>query len=182
VQIDRSDCQRPIDAGEPASSRRTLSCRKRIGSTANARLSAQAIRSTQRGKTMSALNVQQITEFKARLRERATQLRGEIKQTLEKSEQESHVRIAEQARDLEDDSFSNLIVDVNLAEVDRDAAELRRIDGAMHRLLDGRYGFCEDCDKKIPVARLLAEPTASRCIECQERFEQTHATGATPRL
>lgn len=131
---------------------------------------------------MTALNVQQITEFKSRLRERASQLRGEIRQALDKSADESHARISEQARDLEDDSFSNLIVDVNLAEIDRDTDELRRIDGAMHRLLDGRFGICADCDTKIPVARLLAEPTAVRCVRCQEVFEQTHAVSATPSL
>jgi RNA polymerase-binding protein DksA len=131
---------------------------------------------------MSALNTQQIAEFKARLRERANQLRGEIRETLARSDEESHVRIAEQARDVEDDSFSNLIVDVNLAAIDRDADELHRIDDAMQRLLDGRYGQCEDCDVKIPMARLLAEPTATRCIQCQERYEQTHAVGSTPSL
>jgi RNA polymerase-binding protein DksA len=131
---------------------------------------------------MTAPNLQQITELKARLRERATQLRGEIKQTLERSDDETHARIAEQVRDLEDDSFSNLIVDVNYAEIDRDADELRRIDGALHRLLDGRYGTCENCGTTIPMARLLAEPTAVRCIRCQELFEKTHAVGDTPRL
>ena len=53
---------------------------------------------------------------------------GDIQRTLERSSDESHVRIAEQARDAEDDSFSNLIVDLNLADIDRDAQELRRID------------------------------------------------------
>ena len=131
---------------------------------------------------MTALNAGQTAEFKTRLRERATQLRGEIQQTLERSEDESHVRIAEQVRDLQDDSFSNLIVDVNYAEIDRDADELQRIDAALHRLLDGRYGICERCETKIPMARLLAEPTAIRCIRCQELFEKTHAVGNTPSL
>lgn len=131
---------------------------------------------------MSVLNARQIIEFKTRLRERATTLRGEIRDTLEKSGQESHAQIAEQVRDLEDDSFSNLIVDVNLAEIDRDTAELQRIDGALHRLSDGRYGHCPDCDAKIPMARLEAEPTAVRCLRCQELFERTHAVGNTPSL
>ena len=92
------------------------------------------------------------------------------------------MRIAEQARDTEDDSFSNLIVDLNLAEIDRDADELRRIDGALARLSEGSYGLCEDCGQRIPEARLQAEPTAFRCVQCQELYERTHAGTATPRL
>jgi len=131
---------------------------------------------------MAGLSADRIVEFKSRLRERAVQLRGEIRGTLERSAEESHVRLAEQVRDLEDDSFSNLIVDVNLSEIDRDADELQRIDVALHRLLDGRFGTCEDCDVEIPMSRLEAEPTAIRCIGCQERFEKLHAVGNTPSL
>jgi RNA polymerase-binding protein DksA len=131
---------------------------------------------------MAELNADRIVEFKSRLRERAVQLRGEIRDTLNRSTEESHVQLAEQVRDLEDDSFSNLIVDVNLSEIDRDAGELQRIDGALRRLLDGRFGTCEDCGMQIPMQRLDAEPTAIRCISCQERFEKMHAVGNTPSL
>jgi RNA polymerase-binding protein DksA len=128
------------------------------------------------------LTQQQTAEFRTRLRERATQLRSEIRSVLERSSEESHVRIAEQARDMEDDSFSNLIVDVNLAEVDRDAAELRRIDGALLRLNAGSYGSCVNCGQTIPLQRLDAEPTAQRCVNCQELYEKTHAGVHTPSL
>jgi DnaK suppressor protein len=131
---------------------------------------------------MTSTQPQQTTMMKSRLRARAAQLRGEIQRTLDRSTDETHVRIAEQVRDTEDDSFSNLIVDLNLAEIDRDADELRRIDTALARLSDGSYGLCEDCGQRIPQARLEAEPTALRCITCQELYEKTHAVGSTPRL
>lgn len=131
---------------------------------------------------MTSTEPRQTATMKARLRERAAQLRGEIQHTLERSSDETHVRIAEQARDTEDDSFSNLIVDLNLAEIDRDADELRRIDTALVRLSEGSYGSCEDCGQRIPEARLEAEPTALRCIRCQELYEKTHAVASTPRL
>ena len=131
---------------------------------------------------MTSLNPQNSTAMKARLRERAAQLRHEIQHTLERSSDETHVRVAEQVRDTEDDSFSNLIVDVNLAEIDRDADELRRIDGALARINEGSYGLCESCGQEIPEARLQAEPTAVRCVHCQELYEKTHAGNGTPRL
>ena len=129
---------------------------------------------------MTSLNPQQSTTMKARLRERAAQLRGEIQHTLERSSDETHVRIAEQARDTEDDSFSNLIVDLNLAEIDRDADELRRIDTALARCPRAATGCARDCGQRIPEARLQAEPTALRCVQCQELYEKTHAGNATP--
>ena len=131
---------------------------------------------------MNTLQPSQATEFRARLRERAQQLRGEIREVLERSTDETHANIAERARDIEDDSFSNLIVDLNFSDIDRDADEIRRIDAALTRISDGSYGTCVDCDQAIPMARLEAEPTAERCIRCQERFEKTHATAGTPSL
>ena len=128
------------------------------------------------------LDPQQTFNFQSRLRERAHQLRGEVQQTLARSSDESHEQIAERARDDQDDSFAALIVDTNLAEVDRDMSELRLIDAALQRLTVGTYGNCIDCDQPIPVARLEAEPTAARCVQCQDRFEKTHASSSTPSL
>ena len=131
---------------------------------------------------MTPLTQDQILHFKTMLRERSDQLRGEIRSTLERSSNETHVRVAEQARDMEDDSFSNLIVDLNFSEIERDADELRRIEGALRRANDGSYGLCADCDAVIPTPRLEAEPTALRCVRCQERYEKTHAGVNTPSL
>jgi RNA polymerase-binding protein DksA len=121
-----------------------------------------------------SLDAHQIDELRSNMTERASQLREEIRQTLIKSDQEQYAMIADQVRDLEDDSFADLMVDVNLAEIDRDLEELRLIDGAMLRMGDGRYGRCEDCESPIELARLRATPFASRCFDCQTSFERTH--------
>lgn len=113
-------------------------------------------------------------ELRSTMTSRAGQLREEIRQTLLKSDQEQFTMIADQVRDLEDDSFATLMVDVNLAEIDRDLEELRLIDRAMARLGDGSYGHCESCGSPIELARLRAAPFASRCFECQSAFERTH--------
>jgi len=131
---------------------------------------------------MNQLSQEQLLHFKTTLRNRSQQLRTEIRDTLERSTEETHARVAEQARDLEDDSFSNLVVDLNLSEIDSDVDELRRIDSSLKRAADGRYGICDDCGVNIPQPRLDAEPTALRCIRCQERFEKTHAGTNAPTL
>lgn len=131
---------------------------------------------------MANLDQNEMHDFKVRLRERAGQLRAEIRGTLDKSANETHADIVKDVRDTEDDSFSNLIVDTHLAEIDRDAGELRRIDGALRRIAEGVFGQCVDCGQDIPRPRLLAEPTAARCVKCQELYEKTHAGTLTPSL
>jgi DnaK suppressor protein len=49
--------------------------------------------------------------------------------------------------------------------------ELRKIDRAIEAIRAGRYGHCENCECKIPVARLNALPYTALCIECQRRQE-----------
>jgi len=121
------------------------------------------------------LDPRQLEELRRTLRDRTRQLRDEIRQTLIKSDDEQYTMIADQVRDLEDDSFADLMVDVNLAEIDRDLQELRLIDAAFLRMGDGSYGRCDACGSPIEFARLRATPFASRCFDCQSSYERTHA-------
>ncbi len=120
------------------------------------------------------LDARQLEELKAGMRERAAQLREEIRQTLLKSDHEQYVQIADEVRDLEDESFADLMVDVNLAEIDRDLDELRAIEAAQLRMAEGAYGECEQCGSPIEFRRLQLTPFASRCFDCQSNFERNH--------
>ena len=53
-----------------------------------------------------------------------------------------------------------------LALRDQAHAHLAELDRAEERLRDGGYGICEGCGQAIPVERLQARPTASRCVAC----------------
>lgn len=121
-----------------------------------------------------ALDATQLDELKATMRKRTRQLREEIRQTLIKTDAERFLRIADDVRDLEDESFADLMVDVNLAEIDRDLEELRAIEAAMRRVSEGSYGHCEQCGSPIDFRRLQAAPFASRCFDCQSNYERTH--------
>lgn len=122
-----------------------------------------------------------VTKFRATLRARNAVLREEIRQALLRSDREPYVSIAEQVRDVEDSSFADLMVDVNLAEIDRDLEELRAIDHALERLAEGTYERCETCGAEIDRARLEAQPAAARCLPCQAQFERSHPQ-STPSL
>jgi RNA polymerase-binding protein DksA len=52
-------------------------------------------------------------------------------------------------------------------------AELKRIDDALERLREGRYGTCAVCGEPIEPQRLEAIPHADRCIACAERTVST---------
>lgn len=61
--------------------------------------------------------------------------------------------------------------EVRSAEIERDVAELRDIALARERMQTGSYGECIDCGRPIGRGRLQAQPTALRCLACQEKFE-----------
>lgn len=44
--------------------------------------------------------------------------------------------------------------------------ELTLIRKALHRIEDGTYGLCVDCDEPIEPARLQAYPHAQYCLRC----------------
>jgi DnaK suppressor protein len=58
-----------------------------------------------------------------------------------------------------------------LAEVE--SRELANIENALERMKAGKYGLCEVCSGKIPMARLNALPYATMCIECQRDLERS---------
>ena len=122
----------------------------------------------------SHLDARVRTELESALVTRARDLREEIRATLARSDNENYVNVANEVRDLEDESFADLVVDVNLAEIDRDLAELRAVEAALRAIREGRYGICEDCARPIDLERLQVAPQATRCINCQTTWERTH--------
>jgi DnaK suppressor protein len=45
---------------------------------------------------------------------------------------------------------------------------LRKVQFALKRLEEGTYETCEVCGAGIPLDRLMAKPSVSLCINCQE--------------
>jgi DnaK suppressor protein len=69
---------------------------------------------------------------------------------------------------------TNTARDLEFALNERETEELVAIDAALVRLHSGHYGQCVDCAKPIAPARLKTTPEVSRCMPCQEKFEQKH--------
>ena len=49
---------------------------------------------------------------------------------------------------------------------------LEKIEYALKRLEEGKYGVCDGCKKEINIERLKAKPSVSLCINCQTEKEQ----------
>lgn len=103
-------------------------------------------------------------------------LREEIRAGLEASDNENYRKLAGEVHDIGEEALADLLVDVRLAEIDRDIFEINDIKAALARMRSGRYGICTDCGAQIPQARLLAYPTAKRCEPCQRQYERTFRT------
>ncbi|WP_291210000.1 RNA polymerase-binding protein DksA [Dokdonella sp.] len=54
---------------------------------------------------------------------------------------------------------------------DRYRKLIAKIDKALKRIEEGRYGFCEETDEEIGIERLEARPIATLSLDAQERWE-----------
>jgi len=54
---------------------------------------------------------------------------------------------------------------------ERDFAELREIEGALHRVGAGTYGSCTTCRRPIAIGRLRAKPSVATCSTCADQHD-----------
>jgi RNA polymerase-binding transcription factor DksA len=75
------------------------------------------------------------------------------------------------AQALSDRETSDILVHL----LDQNRAQVER---ALERVREGGYGLCEDCDRRIPSERLRFQPAATRCVECQGRWDRLNGRTA----
>jgi RNA polymerase-binding protein DksA len=130
-----------------------------------------------------ALSDTELAELSSRLDARRRELVGEVQDELGDTESREYGSLTGALPgDSGDQSVADEQVDLNLAMTDRHAEELAAVDAARQRIRDGTYGQCIDCGAEIGYERLLAYPTAERCVEDQARVEKTYAHESTPTL
>jgi DnaK suppressor protein len=62
--------------------------------------------------------------------------------------------------------------EVEAAISDIDSADYIDLRQALVRVRESGYGFCGDCHRAIPFARLQLEPQTLRCASCQTEHER----------
>ena len=131
---------------------------------------------------MSHLTEDQLSHLKQGLREEHRRLRADLRDELLRTDQEKYSALAGQVHDAGDESVADLLTDVNTAVVSLLIKELREVEAAEERMKENSYGECDECGVEIPYERLLAYPSAMRCITCQEQHERLYAGEGKPTL
>ena len=121
-------------------------------------------------------NERNTVSIRQRLTGRTDELRQDILRELRKCEDETYAQLVDRVADTGEQSLSDLLADVDLAEITRDVVELRDIELALQRLAQGSYGICLDCEEPIAAGRLESNPAAVRCLKCQQAFEASDRT------
>jgi DnaK suppressor protein len=116
------------------------------------------------------MNPQQLAFFRERLRA----LQAEI--AANQSETAEHLKETEVAADPADRATREEEQAIELRTRERERKLLRKIDDALARIADGRYGYCDETGERIGLPRLLARPTATLSVEAQERRERREKT------
>ena len=70
-----------------------------------------------------------------------------------------------------DEIQGNLLIGMQNQLNERNKKKLFKIDEALKRIEDKKYGLCEDCGDDIPEKRLLFNPCIDTCVDCAEDRE-----------
>lgn len=111
--------------------------------------------------------VQHIEAVRKELLER----KRELEQDMVKLEQEKFIEDAG-GQDIGDQTLNSMMENLRSSLQDTKIGDYKRIVDALTMIDDGTYGICSDCQKPISEKRLKSFPNATRCIACQEAFEE----------
>ncbi|MFM9885762.1 MAG: TraR/DksA family transcriptional regulator [Burkholderiales bacterium] len=131
---------------------------------------------------MVAFERRDVERLEHTLMQRRDELLKQIREVTGRDEDEPFAKLTGEVADTGDEAAASAMIDVDHAAVGRDLVELRAIEATLARIERGEYGTCKDCGIRIPLERLSANPTAERCIRCQDHFEKTHGHENQPRL
>jgi DnaK suppressor protein len=131
---------------------------------------------------MPRLTAQQARRLERELAAQRRVALGQAHDEVVRASEQSYFAIAGEVPDFGDQATATTLTDFDNEIARRHAGALREIDDALLRIGSHQAGRCVDCDSDIAFERLLAFPTARRCLSCQSLHERTYAVGATPTL
>ncbi|MEP7044789.1 MAG: RNA polymerase-binding protein DksA [Dokdonella sp.] len=112
------------------------------------------------------MSPRQLQYFRNKLSKWRDELVEESRQTIES--------LRDEVRDVGDEAERATRETENSLELrtrDRYRKLIAKIDKALKRIEEGRYGFCEETDEEIGIDRLEARPIATLSLDAQERWE-----------
>ena len=116
----------------------------------------------------------QLIQLKTALHKRYSDLQEEIRNELAHTKDIRDFNLAEYLNNIPDD--------IDTALVDRQINEMRELEMSLKYLSELEFGDCIDCGNEIGFERLLAYPSAQRCIQCQNQYENAFLHESNPSL
>src|SRR4029077_11042797 len=113
------------------------------------------------------MNHRQRDYFRAKLLAWKDEILREARITLQ-TLQEENVNLP----DFADRASSETDRAIELRARDRQRKLISKIDGALQRIEDNTYGYCEETGEPISLKRLEARPIATLSVEAQERHQK----------
>ncbi len=112
-------------------------------------------------------------DFTAKMKSSLQEMKKDILKNLMSESKDFEAIVADMnPKDLADvasgDMDRKTIEAIGVQEINR----LKRIDAALARIENNKYGVCMQCGKKIPAERLEAIPYAMLCISCKNTDER----------
>ena len=105
--------------------------------------------------------------FRLKLENWKADLLNESVETIHHMQEETH-----NEPDLTDRATTETDRAFELRTRDRERKLINKINEALMRVADGSYGYCEETDEPIGLARLEARAIATLSLEAQERHER----------
>jgi len=131
---------------------------------------------------MKALSAKMIRQLEAQLNVQRVVMLDAVRAELVRGDQQSYASIAGEVPDVGDQAMAALMIDFDNEIARRHGESMRNIDDALRRIKEPYFGICTDCGDDIAIERLMAFPTATRCVMCQGMREKTYAHRAIPTL
>ena len=110
-------------------------------------------------------------DLKQILEDRRREIVSEVQGKIRDVRAEGQTSKVNDVLDAGESSEADIQEDIEFALIQMKAETLQRINEALARLEDGKYGFCFECGDEIAEQRLRALPFAVRCKDCEEARE-----------
>ncbi len=125
---------------------------------------------------MPGLDQKQIEHLAAMMDERWAREFREIRSLFSATDEDrQQVTLGESVDEATDEALLVKLSAVDDPLIRQNLQDVRDIAAARRRIAAGTYGECTDCGADIACERLLAYPTAKRCIGCQREHEKRKA-------
>ena len=131
---------------------------------------AKAVKRTKSTTTLAVPGDKRYDELRLMLEERQRELVAEVQGKI-RGVRADGAEKPHEVMDPGETSEVDIQEDIELALIQMKAETLNKINEALARLEEGRYGLCFECGDEIAEARLRALPFAVRCKDCEEARE-----------